>query len=71
MSFYYAQINSSNIATCVSQLSGEVIAANMIPITEVQYNDGSVILHQYDSATNTWIYVPQPEPPQPIPVVEP
>ena len=70
MSFYYAQIDNENIAICVSQLSGPVSSSNMIPITEAQYNDGSVISHRYDSATNTWIYVPQPEPPQPIPVVE-
>lgn len=70
MIFYYAQINSENIAECVSQLSGEVVAENIIPITEAQYNDGSVISHRYDRATNMWIYVPPPEPPQPIPVTE-
>lgn len=69
MIYYYAQLDSKNIAIGVSQLSGPVIKNNMIAITEDQINDGSVINHMYDSATGAWIYVP-PEPIPPlIPVV--
>ena len=72
--YYYAQINGENIAIGVSQLSGQVIAENMIPITEDQYNIGPIIGYRYDRLTNTWIYVPPPPNPklhsESIPVTE-
>ncbi|NLD18510.1 MAG: hypothetical protein GX666_13180 [Tissierellia bacterium] len=33
--YFYAQLNEHNICTGVSQLSGEITANNMIPITEM------------------------------------
>ena len=69
MVYYYAQINSENVTAGVSQLSGPVTSENMIPITEEQYNTGSVLNCRYDVANNSWIPLPPPpEPPQPIPV---
>jgi hypothetical protein len=62
MVYYYAQIDLKNTAVGVSQLSGPVEAANMIPITEEQYNTGSVMGCTYDAATGSWISPP----PQPI-----
>lgn len=74
MIFYYAQLDPQNIAMGVSQLSGEVVAENMIPITEAQYNNDQIVGYLYDRATNTWIYVPPPEPTGPtsgnMPVTE-
>ena len=58
MNFYYAQINASNICDCVSQLSGEVIADNMIAITQEQYEAGVLAGQQYNSSTQTWVTVP-------------
>jgi hypothetical protein len=67
MNYYYAQLGLGDIAIGVSQLSGPVVADNMISITETQYNNGSVIDHRYDRATGAWIYVP----PEPIPPLIP
>lgn len=58
MSFYYAQLDGSNICGGVSQLSGEVIADNMIAITNEQYESGSVMGQQYNASTQTWVTVP-------------
>jgi len=71
MSFYYAQINSENITVGISQLSGPVTAANMIPITEEQYSTGAPLNCRYDAANNAWIPLPPPpEPPTEITVTE-
>jgi hypothetical protein len=58
MSFYYAQINASNICEVVSQLSGPVDASHMVAITQEQYESASVMGQQYNSATQTWVVVP-------------
>ena len=55
---FYAQLDASNICAGVSQLSGAVNAPNMIAITQEQYESGSVMGQQYDSATQTWVDVP-------------
>jgi hypothetical protein len=54
----YAQLNDSNICEGVSQLSGEVIADNMIAITQEQYESASVMGQQYNASTQTWVTVP-------------
>lgn len=55
---FYAQIDASNICNGVSQLSGEVIADNMVAITQEQYESGSVMGQQYNPSTQTWVTVP-------------
>lgn len=54
--FYYAQINEENICHAVSDLSGEVIANNMIPLESY---DISLLGKRYENGE--WIEVPQPE----------
>jgi len=58
MSFYYAQLNASNICEGISQLSGPVDAPHMIAITQEQYESSSVMGQRYDAATQTWVVVP-------------
>ena len=60
MNFYYAQLYTGNICEGVSQLSGEVIADNMIAITLEQYNSESVLGQQYNASTQTWSPGPTP-----------
>lgn len=57
---FYAQLNAGNICEGVSQLSGEVIADNMIAITLEQYNSESVLGQQYNASTQTWSPGPAP-----------
>lgn len=58
MNFYYALINANNVCDGISQLSGEVVADNMVAISFEQYDAGSVLGKQYNSATQTWVVVP-------------
>lgn len=70
MYFYYAQLNSIDVAICLSQLSGEVIANHMIPITQEQYEQGQLNGMQYVRSTGQWIEYISPEAgPGDIPVV--
>jgi hypothetical protein len=55
---YYAQIDATNIAIGVSQLSGPVEAPHMIAITNEQYESASVMGQQYNASTQSWVTVP-------------
>jgi hypothetical protein len=57
---FYAQLDASNICGGVSQLSGEVIADNMVAITQEQYESASVMGQQYNASTQTWSPGPAP-----------
>lgn len=46
--FYYAQIDEKNICVGISQLSGEVVMQNMIPIGSV---DGNLIGKRFNNGT--------------------
>jgi hypothetical protein len=58
MNYYYAQIDETNIAVGVSQLSGVVDAPHMVVITQDQYEAASVLGQRYDADTQTWVAVP-------------
>jgi hypothetical protein len=58
MNFYYATINANNVCDGISQLSGEVVAANMVAISFEQYDTGSVLGKRYDAASQTWAAIP-------------
>ena len=62
MSFYYAQINDSNIAIGTSCLSGETDAPNLVQITEAQYESADVLGKKYDAAKKDWVKQPDPVP---------
>jgi hypothetical protein len=62
MSFYYAQINDSNIAIGTSCLSGETDAPNLVQITEAQYESAEVLGKKYDAAKKEWVKQPDPVP---------
>lgn len=69
MVFYYAQLNLVDVAICLSQLSGEVVSDNMIPITQEQYEQGQIMGMQYVRSTGQWIeYIPPEAGPDQIPV---
>jgi hypothetical protein len=55
MFFYYAQLNSADVAICLSQLGGEVVANHMVPITQEQYEQGQLNGMQYVRSTGQWI----------------
>lgn len=55
MSFRYAQINKDGIVICDSNLSGEVVAENMIPISD----DFNLTNKKY--VNGEWVeYTPEP-----------
>lgn len=53
----YAQINDENICIAVSNLSGKVLADNLIPL---EVFDTSILGKKYNNGV--WEDVPQPEP---------
>ena len=55
---FYAQINESNICTAVSDLTGEVRDARLIPIG---FMDVALIGKKYENGE--WVEVPMQEPP--------
>ena len=64
--FKYAQLSSENVIIGISQLSGEVIADNMILINSLEVKLGST----YNPATGEFTPPdPQPEP-EPLPTIE-
>lgn len=70
MYFYYAQLNFDDVADGISCLNGEVVAENMISITEEQYSSQSVLYYKYNRATGGWgEYCPPSSGSTDIPVV--
>lgn len=62
----YAQLNDENVVIGISQLSGEVVADNMILINDNDVELGST----YNRTTGEFITLePQPEP-KPTPTIE-
>lgn len=57
MSFIYAELDENNICKAVSDLSGEVIADNMIPL---ETYDTTLLGKRYEDGE--WVEVPQPQP---------
>lgn len=49
--FYYAQIAANTSVEGVSSLSAEVVADNMVPITETQFNDSTTIGKTWNGST--------------------
>lgn len=71
MFFHYAQTNHADIVVSVSQLSGEVVADNMIPITQAEYLQGTILGMRYIRNTGQWEYVIQSgDGPTDLPVAE-
>ncbi|MGF9711612.1 hypothetical protein [Paenibacillus naphthalenovorans] len=61
--FKYAQIDvETGVCVGVSILSGEVVAENMIPLTETDDVEPRDV---YDMVTKTWTKAPPPAPPGP------
>lgn len=60
--YCYAQLSEENICVGVSQLSGEVIADNMIPL---EFYDSSLIGKRYQNGL--WEDIPVEEMPEPEP----
>ena len=56
--YKYAQIDGQGYIVAISNLSGEVIADNMIPV-DAGFNDFN---QRWDFETETWIQLPAPEP---------
>lgn len=52
MRYFYAQIDATGICVAISDLSGEVIAANMIPLAT---NDSAIIGKRWTGAA--WVAV--------------
>jgi hypothetical protein len=57
MPYYYAQINENNIVISMSQLTGEVTASNMIPLTEEEYLK-DLLGKWYDKTKKAFILIP-------------
>lgn len=53
MRYYYAQIDATGICIALSDLSGEVVAANMIPLPAY---DSAIIGKRWTGAA--WVVVP-------------
>ena len=47
MPYYYAQLDENGVCVVVSALSGEVSAANMVPLTETEYRAGDFMGRTY------------------------
>lgn len=60
--YFYAQLDEENVCCGVSQLSGEVIADNMVRLYSM---DTTVIGKKYEDGE--WVEVPMPEPVDPEP----
>ena len=56
--YKYAQIDGQGYIVAISNLSGEVIADNMIPV-DAGFDDFN---QRWDAETETWIQLPAPEP---------
>lgn len=74
--YYYAQIDDDGICCGVSQLSGEVIKPNMVPITSYDLGlQGKMWTGTWNEGTQSWDggeWVENPNPPEPVePTTEP
>lgn len=56
--YHYAQIDSNGYIVSISNLSGEVVADNMIPVP-AGFND---LYQRWDFDSKTWIPIEKPEP---------
>lgn len=63
--FKYAQLNDQNIVVGISQLSGEVVADNLILINEAEVELGSI----YEPVTKIFT-PPKPQPDDLTPTIE-
>lgn len=75
--YYYAQINTDTKICCgVSQLCGEVIKPNMVPIASYDFSlQGKMWTGMWNEETQSWDggeWIENPNPPEPVePVSEP
>lgn len=75
--YYYAQINTDTKICCgVSQLCGEVVKSNMVPITSYDLGlQGKMWTGTWNEGTQSWDggeWVENPNPPEPVePTTEP
>jgi hypothetical protein len=56
--YHYAQIDGDGYIVAISNLSGEVVADNMIPVP-AGFND---LYQRWDFDSKTWIPIEKPEP---------